>query len=269
LQIIASKATGQTAPVILVEGVSFLYVRHKDLYLVAATTGNPNAAMLFEYLLQKIRIVKAYLGEKFNDETLHANFTLIYELFDETMDYGYPQNCTVDVLKLYINQGDVRQNLQALQTGAQLTSQITGAIDWRREGIRYRSNEVYIDVQETVTLLASTTGAVLRGEVHGKVMMKTLLTGMPECKFGLNDKLIMEKEGGAAAAAGQLAAGVEIDDCTFHRYELCCACILPPRVLSAWKRVFDGSVFACFFFILQMCASGQVRLGAHNYVYPS
>lgn len=201
--------------------MSFLYVRHKDLYLVAATTGNPNAAMLFEYLLQKIRIVKAYLGEKFNDETLRANFTLIYELFDETMDYGYPQNCTVDVLKLYINQGDVRQNLQALQTGAQLTSQITGAIDWRREGIRYRSNEVYIDVQETVTLLASTTGAVLRGEVLGKVMMKTLLTGMPECKFGLNDKLIMEKEGGAAAAAGQLAAGVEIDDCTFHRFDDC------------------------------------------------
>ena len=26
-------------------------------------------------------------------------------------------------------------------------------------------------------------------------MMKTFLTGMPECKFGLNDKLIMDKEG--------------------------------------------------------------------------
>ena len=40
---------------------------------------------------------------------------------------------------------------------------------------------------------------------------------MPECKFGLNDKLIMEREGGAAAVAGDLAGGVEIDDCTFHR----------------------------------------------------
>jgi len=103
-------------------------------------------------------------------------------------------------------------------TGTSLTSQITGAIDWRREGIRYRSNDVYIDVQETVTLLTSTSGAVLRAEIHGKVMMKALLSGMPECKFGLNDKLIMEKEGGAAAAAAnQKASGVEIDDCTFHR----------------------------------------------------
>lgn len=135
------------------------------------------------------------------------------------MDYGYPQNCSVDVLKLYINQGQQRQ-AAAGNTGTALTSQITGAIDWRREGIRYRNNEVYIDVQETVSLLLSASGEVLRTDIHGKVMMKALLSGMPECKFGLNDKLIMEKEGGAAAAAvaNQKTSGVEIDDCTFHRY---------------------------------------------------
>lgn len=39
---------------------------------------------------------------------------------------------------------------------------------------------------------------------------------MPECKFGLNDKLIMEKEGGGAANTNA-QGGVELDDCTFHR----------------------------------------------------
>jgi AP-2 complex subunit mu-1 len=48
-------------------------------------------------------------------------------------------------------------------------------------------------------------------------MMKTNLTGMPECKFGLNDKLIMEKESTTAAGNPQKNSGVEIDDCTFHR----------------------------------------------------
>ena len=83
----------------------------------------------------------------------------------------------------------------------------------RREGIKYKRNEVHIDVHETVSLLTSSNGSVLRAEVHGKVMMKTQLTGMPECKFGLNDKLIMEKEGNADGGN----SGVEIDDCTFHR----------------------------------------------------
>jgi len=135
------------------------------------------------------------------------------------MDYGYPQNCSVDVLKLYINQGNLRQAGGAA-SGTALTSQITGAIDWRREGIRYRNNEVYIDVQETITMQMSNTGQVLRSEIVGRVLMKSLLSGMPECKFGLNDKLIMEKEGGNASVASagtNRAGGVELDDCSFHR----------------------------------------------------
>jgi len=195
-----------------------LYVRHQNIFLVAATTSNPNAPLIFEFLLQKLRILKSYLGEIFCDEDIQSRFTLIYELFDETMDYGYPQNCAIDVLRLYINLGSVLQTVSSGNTGSALTSQITGAIDWRREGIRYRKNEVYIDVHETVSLLLSASGTILRSEISGKVMMKASLTGMPECKFGLNDKLIMEKEGGAAAvAANQNASGVEIDDCTFHR----------------------------------------------------
>ena len=69
-----------------------------------------------------------------------------------------------------------------------------------------------------MSLLTSANGTVLRAEVHGKVMMRTQLTGMPECKFGLNDKLIMEKETeGLGGGGGDAHTGVEIDDCTFHR----------------------------------------------------
>lgn len=213
LQVVATKSTGSTAPVILVEGTSFMYVRHRNLFLVGATRGNVNAALVFEYLLQVIRVLKAYLGDDFTDDSLRGNFTLVYELFDEMMDSGYPQNCSIDVLKMYINQGESRG--PAAATGTALTSQITGAIDWRREGIRYRNNEVFIDVQETVTLQMSSTGQVLRSEILGRVMMKALLSGMPECKFGLNDKLIMEKEGNGQST--NASGGVELDDCSFHR----------------------------------------------------
>jgi AP-2 complex subunit mu-1 len=213
--VIGTKSTGSNPPVVNMDGVSFAYIRHRNLFLVGATRGNPNTAIIFEYLVQMVRILKAYLGEDFNDETLKANFTLVYELFDETMDYGYPQNCSIDVLRLYINQGNLQTSGLAA-SGTALTSQITGAIDWRREGIRYRNNEVYIDVQESIAMQISTTGQVLRSEITGKVMMKALLSGMPECKFGLNDKLIMEKEGNAGHSTNK-SGGVELDDCSFHR----------------------------------------------------
>lgn len=98
-----------------------------------------------------------------------------------------------------------------------LIPRCSGAIDWRREGLKYKKNEVHIDVHETVSLLTSSNGTVLRAEVHGKVIMKTQLSGMPECKFGLNDKLIMEKESGDHGGGNDHSKGVDIDDCTFHR----------------------------------------------------
>jgi hypothetical protein len=74
------------------------------------------------------------------------------------MDFGYPQNCSVDVLKMYINLGSVQPENEEAGNAAHLTSQITGAIDWRREGIRYRKNEVFIDVLESVNLVVSANG---------------------------------------------------------------------------------------------------------------
>lgn len=46
---------------------------------------------MLEYLYQKIRVLQAYLGEKFTEDKVRNNFTLLYELFDETIDFGYPQ----------------------------------------------------------------------------------------------------------------------------------------------------------------------------------
>ena len=54
------------------------------------------------------------------------------------------------------------------------------------------------------------TGNILRNDVTGQVMMKAYLTGMPECKFGLNDKLIMEGEAAKKAGGKRPTNGVEV-----------------------------------------------------------
>lgn len=222
LQVIAAKETGSTPPLKSIDGCSFLYTRHENLYLVAVSRANINTAMVFQFLYQLNGIFKEYFGKKYTEETIRDNFTLVYELLDETMDHGYPQNCSIDVLKMYINLGSLTNpDGSAATPASQLTSQITGAIDWRREGLKYKRNEVYLDVFESVNLLMSSNGTILRNEVAGQVVMKTLLTGMPECKLGLNDKLTMQKGSDTppAKVAGQKRGTreVEIDDCTFHR----------------------------------------------------
>ena len=192
-----------------------LLTPHNPLHTLAhaAPPSHPLcAAMSFHFLYTMVDIFKGYFDEDFDEDSLRDNFTLVYELLDEMLDFGYPQNCALDVLKMYINLGSLRAPTSAA-ADKQMTSTITGARDWRRDGIVHKKNEVFLDVDESVNLLVSASGAVLKNDVSAKIVMKALLSGMPECKLGLNDKVVMEKDGGKA----KKSAGVDIDDCTFHR----------------------------------------------------
>lgn len=99
--------------------------------------------------------------------------TLLFEThgcclcFLEILDFGYPQNCDTGVLKTFITQQGVKSATKEEQ--AQITSQVTGQIGWRREGIKYRRNELFLDVLEYVNLLMSPQGQVLSAHVAGKV----------------------------------------------------------------------------------------------------
>lgn len=66
---------------------------------------------------------------------------------------------------------------------------MTGAVGWRKEGLRYKKNEVFLDIVEQVNMLMSNKGTVLRCDVNGKVVMKVFLSGMPDVKLGLNEAL--------------------------------------------------------------------------------
>lgn len=41
----------------------------------------------------------------------------------------------------------------------------------------------------------SASGTVLRNEILGSVQMRVMLTGMPELRLGLNDKVLFENTG--------------------------------------------------------------------------
>jgi AP-2 complex subunit mu-1 len=127
----------------------------------------------------------------------------------ETLDYGYPQILDPNMLKLYITQKGVKgaedkvchafrhlrshccppHRLTAGWVGVQgkaakasnvTTMQVTGAVGHRREGIRYKRNEVFLDIIESINLLMSAKGTVLRSDVVGRVMMKCFLSGACE-----------------------------------------------------------------------------------------
>ncbi|KAJ7943684.1 AP-1 complex subunit mu-2 [Quillaja saponaria] len=157
-------------PVVYDNGVTYMFVQHSNVYLVAATRQNCNAASLIFFLHRVVDVFKHYF-EELEEESLRDNFVVVYELLDEIMDFGYPH-----------------------------------------EGINYKKNEVFLDVVESVNILVNSNGQIIRSDVVGALKMRTYLSGMPECKLGLNDRVLLEAQGRTAKGKA-----IDLEDIKFHQ----------------------------------------------------
>ncbi|KKF95828.1 AP-2 complex subunit mu [Ceratocystis platani] len=213
------------SPILTLGSTTFSHVKWENIYLVAITKSNANAALVFEFLYRLIALGKGYFG-KFDEEAVKNNFVLIYELLDalEIIDFGYPQNTETDTLKMYITTEGLKSE-RAVEDSAKITMHATGALSWRKADVKYRKNEAFVDVIEDVNLLMSAQGSVLRADVTGQIVMRAYLSGTPECKFGLNDRLLLDNDGlgqpsgnSMGSKATKAAAGsVSLEDCQFHQ----------------------------------------------------
>ncbi|KAJ3109186.1 AP-1 complex subunit mu-1 [Phlyctochytrium planicorne] len=188
------------------EGINFLYIRHNNLYLVATTKKNSNATTILLFLHKLCEVFTEYFKE-LEEESIRDNFVIIYELLDEMMDFGYPQTTETKILQEYITQ----ESYKLEQSRPPMA--VTNAVSWRSEGIKYRKNEVFLDVIESVNLLVNANGNVLRSEILGAIKMKCFLSGMPDVRLGLNDKVLFESTGRSPAKG----KAVEMEDIKFHQ----------------------------------------------------
>lgn len=69
------------SPILTLGSTTFSHVKHENIYLVAVTKSNANAALVFEFLYRLIMLGKGYFG-KFDEEAVKNNFVLVYELLD-------------------------------------------------------------------------------------------------------------------------------------------------------------------------------------------
>ena len=212
-------------PIVKLNECSYIHTLVGDVCLVAATKENVNACLVVKFLYKFLELVKQYFGSTtpIDENSVRKNFVLIYELLDEVIDFGYPQIMEHEILRKYITQGGMKMaDLNDEDQLKQITIAATGATPWRPEGIKHRRNEVYIDVIESVNVLLSRKGTLLKADVQGQVMVASTLSGMPECKFGMNDKLVMNKSSNSSSSTAPSAAagtdkGIALDDCRFHQ----------------------------------------------------
>ena len=88
-------------PVFEVDGVNYICVRKNGLFFLCTTVYNVSPAFVIELLTQLTKVCKDYIGV-LNEESLRKNFTLIYELVDEILDFGWPQSASTAELQSFV-----------------------------------------------------------------------------------------------------------------------------------------------------------------------
>lgn len=194
-------------PVFNEDGINYVWIRYNNLYMLAVTQRNANATLIMMFLYKLAEVLNDYFKE-LEEESIKDNFVITYELLDEMMDNGYPQTTEVKILREFI-----KTQSHQLSVAPPPPVALTNAVSWRTEGIKHKKNEIFLDVVEKLNLLVSSNGYVLRSEIIGSLKMKSYLSGMPELKLGLNDKLLFEQTGRPATKG----KSVEMEDIKFHQ----------------------------------------------------
>jgi AP-4 complex subunit mu-1 len=172
-------------------------------------------ASTLELLNRLAKVFKDYCGV-LNEEAIRRNFSLIYELLDEMLDYGYPQNTSTETLKNFVHNEaiiikpqTVALNLmQTIGSGKTKPSSASNLPVVMANRSSKQKNEIYVDIVEKLTVLFNANGFMVNSSIDGAIQMKSFLSGNPELRLALNEDLVIGKGGNYGS--------VILDDCNFH-----------------------------------------------------
>ena len=246
------------SPILTLGSTTFHHIRSNgsdSLWLVTVSRTNANSGAIWEFLYKLNAILDAYALTK--EEKLKEDFMLCYEILDVVLGAGGipidtelgsvtsklsvkpPKNSansseskvtgsfpgpSLSAPNLSMPKFLTRNNRSMSQD---LGSNYPSSFPWRPNGIKYKKNEVFLYVNEKISILVSRDGSILKAYVDGTVDMTTQLSGTPICQFGLNESLSVEfgdslwqeteqftnKKAIPRAAAGS----VMLEDCKFHQ----------------------------------------------------
>ncbi|SCU94951.1 LADA_0G12486g1_1 [Lachancea dasiensis] len=224
----------ESGPIISHRGIVYVSICRDGLFYVSVVLNGLafNVMAILVYLSELNTLLKRYLRiGKIDKTSIMDNFNLVYELLDESSDYGIPQltdyNIIRDFIKIkpnlsvqdtdshhskseesdddndkkvssIIKENKDKSNKHGLQDDEQYMNSFilratTQAISWRPKGIYYAKNELFVDIIESqVYLVDLKCNQVRKNFIQGKIICRSYLSGMPKVKMCIN-KMLKDK----------------------------------------------------------------------------
>lgn len=188
-------------PVVATSKYYLISIYRDDIFLLVTSTGETQPLLSIEFLHRVFDIFEEYFGSV-DETTIKENFSTVYQLLEEMMDYGHPLTTEPNALKAMIKPLSVISRITSSITGSAQVSDMLpdGTISnmpWRKTGVKYTQNEIYLDIIEEIDAIIDRHGLIISSEVSGVIAANSKLSGVPDLALKFSNPGL-------------------IDDCSFH-----------------------------------------------------
>ena len=180
-------------------------VQKDDIFYLVALLGEVPPLLVIEFVHRVASIFAEYFGSPCDENAIKDNFSTAYQLLEEMVDNGWPLTTEPNSLKSMVRPPTLVGKLEKVVMGTQSNAVVAetlpdGTISnmpWRKAGVKYSHNEIYIDIVEEVDAIVDASGRVISSDVSGSIQAQSHLSGVPDLLLTFKDPSV-------------------IDDCSFH-----------------------------------------------------
>ena len=189
-------------PIINIGKFYLINIYRDNVYLACTTTSETSPLSVIEFLHRVFDTFEEYFGSV-EENTIKDNFSTVYQLLEEMMDYGFPLTTEPNALKAMIKPPSIVSRISSVmgQDSSNVSDVLPdgtiSSMPWREAGVQYTNNEIYLDIVEEVDSTLTVDGLIISSEVSGVIMGNSKLSGIPDLSLQFVDPSL-------------------IDDCSFH-----------------------------------------------------
>ncbi|CCW60664.1 unnamed protein product [Phytomonas sp. EM1] len=186
--------------VVLFNNLIFTHIQRNGVILLATCCREGSALISLEVLSLIAKVLNVYL-KSLSEATLRNNFSLVYQLLQELLDYGYPfqteifaleelvprptlENKVLSILESPIF-GKVVGNTTATTTSGAWRFSQQCRRPWRGPSTKNTANEILFDVVERLDYIMDAEGRMIKASVRGSIEVNCRLNGVPDIQLRL------------------------------------------------------------------------------------
>lgn len=165
----------------------YLFVVHRcSIFFVAVGEKDCPPLAVYSFIHKFIDIFEDYFS-KVSAELILKNIVIVYELLEEMVDFGYPLCTENNMLKELVQPPSIVRNavkhvvnLTNISSETTSTAHSNEFIPWRKKKVWHTSNDVYVDIIETLDCIIDRNNTPIVSEVRGEIIVKSVLSGVPD-----------------------------------------------------------------------------------------